>query len=266
MSVYTAALHKYPDSATTGRSRGARDFSAGEPASGSFPASHPDRASARPGHQESLATGCYLVGWSVAAAAASNPVPPRAGAEREATGDSGAEGANRATGAGHSSRRDRRVRGRARPDPAAPHQLSAAAQARPGHRHAAPPALRRRTARSHRGHPRVARDREDPDPPGAGSATTAQGPGARGGGRASLPEPRRSSGNTSPRAEPPNRNRADTARRVSATLSKPGATLRPRSAQDLPNQHKATAPAPDPSTSARRKAGPKAVSGHAEDT
>jgi hypothetical protein len=72
----------------------------------------------------------------------------------------------------------RRVRSRACPGPAAPHQLGAAAQARVRHRHAALPELRRRGTEDHRGHPRAAGDREDPDPPGAGSAATAPGAGA----------------------------------------------------------------------------------------
>ena len=40
-------------------------------------------------------------------------------------------------------------------------------------------------------HPRAAGDREDPDPPGAGSAAAAQGPSARGGAGLKPPEPRR---------------------------------------------------------------------------
>ena len=49
-------------------------------------------------------------------------------------------------------------------------------------RHAALPELRR-PAKDHRGHPRAASHREDPHPPGAGSAAAAQRPGARGGTR-----------------------------------------------------------------------------------
>ena len=74
----------------------------------------------------------------------------------------------------------------ARPRPSRPgrtHQLGAAAQARVRHRHAALPELRRRGAQDHRRHPGAAGDREDPDPPGAGSAAAAQGSGARGGAR-----------------------------------------------------------------------------------
>jgi hypothetical protein len=66
---------------------------------------------------------------------------------------------------------------------AAPHQLGAAAQACVRHRHAAPPQLWRRGVQDHRGDPRAAGHREDPDPPGPRSATAAQGSGARGGAR-----------------------------------------------------------------------------------
>jgi hypothetical protein len=63
---------------------------------------------------------------------------------------------------------------------ARPHrdQLGAASQACLRHRHAALPELRSWGAEDHRGDPGAAGDREDPDPPGAGSAAAAQGPGA----------------------------------------------------------------------------------------
>jgi hypothetical protein len=48
------------------------------------------------------------------------------------------------------------------------------------HRHAALPELRRRATEDHRGHPRAAGDRKDPDSRGTGSAATALGPSATG--------------------------------------------------------------------------------------
>jgi hypothetical protein len=85
-------------------------------------------------------------------------------------------------GAGAADRRGRRrrVRGRARPGPAGPHQLGTAPQARVRHRHAALTELRRREAEDHRRHPGAPGDREDPRAPGAGPAAAAQGAGARG--------------------------------------------------------------------------------------
>lgn len=50
----------------------------------------------------------------------------------------------------------------------------------PSCRHAALPELRWRRAQNHRGHPRAAGDREDPQPPRVGSAAATQGSGARG--------------------------------------------------------------------------------------
>jgi hypothetical protein len=64
------------------------------------------------------------------------------------------------------SRCRHRMRGRAHPIPVGPHQLGTAAQAGVRHRHAYLPELRRRGAEDHRGHPRAAGDREDPDAPG----------------------------------------------------------------------------------------------------
>jgi hypothetical protein len=77
--------------------------------------------------------------------------------------------------------------------PTAPNCLGAATQARVRHRHAALPQLRRRGAQDHRGHPGATGDREDPDPPGTGSAAAAQRPSARGAARLKPPEPRRPS-------------------------------------------------------------------------
>ena len=59
--------------------------------------------------------------------------------------------------------------------PTAPNCPGAATQARVRHRHAALPQLRRRGAQDHRGHPGATGDREDPDPPGTGSAAAARG-------------------------------------------------------------------------------------------
>jgi hypothetical protein len=83
------------------------------------------------------------------------------------------------------------------------------AQAGLRHRHAALPELPRGGAQDHRGHPRATGDREDPDPPGTGSAAAAQGPSARGVARLKPPEPRRPSRtpHTSPRAAQPGASR-----------------------------------------------------------
>ena len=88
---------------------------------------------------------------SATPAAASHPVPWRAGAERQAAGVGGAKGATRATRPGHRSRSNRLARGRDRPGPTAPHQLGAVARAGLQHRHAALPELRRRGTEDHRG-------------------------------------------------------------------------------------------------------------------
>ena len=106
-------------------------------------------------------------GSCAAAAVASDPVPRRAGTQREAAGTSGAARAARAGASGHRGSSRRRVRSRDGPGPAESHRLGAVAQARLRHRHAALPTLRRRGAEDHRGHPGAAGDREDPHPSGA---------------------------------------------------------------------------------------------------
>ena len=67
---FKAAVRGLTVSATIRPSRPARKSGLGLAAKGRFSATSLDLSLARAGHQESIATGRYLAGWSVATAAA----------------------------------------------------------------------------------------------------------------------------------------------------------------------------------------------------